>query len=172
VAGSLTQSGCIPCRYRHCSVRNISPSLPFLLIPSPGPSPTSNKNLSPSPMPLYFRYLLHPLFYTPTPAILPLPHSRFIPRAMLHTMAQRSSGADSRARSHWRPYNPTLIVSTSRSPTPYLNTLISAISTSLPIQHTQISITCAPHPTSPSVNHTRPRTSSVSTHTCCLIFQF
>ena len=60
---------------------------------------------------------------------------------MLHTMAQRSSGAGSRARSRWQPYNPTLIASTSRSPTPYLNTPVSAISTS------------PPHSTHPNIRH-------------------
>ena len=61
---------------------------------------------------------------------------------MLHTMAQRTSGAGSRARSRWQPYNPTLIASTSRSPAPYLNTPISAVSTS------------PPHSTHPNVRHT------------------
>lgn len=57
-------------------------------------------------------------------------------------MAQRSSGAGSRARSRWQPYNPTLITSTSRSPAPYLNTPVSAISTS------------PPHSTHPTIRHT------------------
>ena len=60
---------------------------------------------------------------------------------MLHTMAQRSSGAGTRARSRWQPYNSTLIASTSRPPAPYLNTPVSAISTS------------PPHSTHPSIRH-------------------
>ena len=61
---------------------------------------------------------------------------------MLHTMAQRSSGAGTRARSRWQPYNPSSIVSTSRSPAPYLNTPVSAVSTS------------PPHSTHPNTHHT------------------
>ena len=61
---------------------------------------------------------------------------------MLHTMAQRSSGAGTRARSRWQPYNSTLITSTSRSSAPYLNTPVSAVSTS------------PPHSTHPNVRHT------------------
>ena len=61
---------------------------------------------------------------------------------MLHTMAQRSSGAGTRARSRWQPYNSTLIASTSRPPAPYLNTPVSAISTS------------PPHSTHPTIRHT------------------
>jgi len=63
---------------------------------------------------------------------------------MLHTMAQRSSGAGTRARSRWQPYNPTLIASTSRSPAPYLNTPVSAVSTS------------PPHSTHPTTRHAQP----------------
>jgi len=61
---------------------------------------------------------------------------------MLHTMTQRSSGAGTRARSRWQPYNTTLIASTSRSPAPYLNTPVSAVSTS------------PPHSTHPTTRHT------------------
>ena len=61
---------------------------------------------------------------------------------MLNTMAQRSSGAGTRARSRWQPYNSTLIASASRPPAPYLNTPISAISTS------------PPHSTHPTIRHT------------------
>lgn len=61
---------------------------------------------------------------------------------MLHTMAQRSSGASTRTRSRWQPYNSTLIASVSRPPAPYLNTPVSAISTS------------PPHSTHPTIRHT------------------
>lgn len=61
---------------------------------------------------------------------------------MLHTMAQRSSGASTRTRSRWQPYNSTLIASVSRPPAPYLNTPVSAVSTS------------PPHSTHPTIRHT------------------
>ena len=89
---------------------------------------------------------------------------------MLHTMAQRSSGAGSRARSRWQPYNSTLIASTSRSPAPYLNTPVSAISTSPPHStHPNIRHIHTP----PDVTQRKPRqaASLIGEHpTCCLIF--
>ena len=53
-----------------------------------------------------------------------------------------SSGAGARAGTCWQSYDPSSIVSTSRSPTPYPNTPISAVSTS------------PPHPTHPNTHHT------------------
>jgi len=90
---------------------------------------------------------------------------------MLHTMAQRSSGAGTRARSRWQPYNPSLIASTSRSSAPYLNTPISAVSTSPP--HSTHSTIRHIH-TPPDVTQRKPRQAASligkPPHACCLIF--
>ena len=76
--------------------------------------------------------LPYQLFYASTLVIFSLLHPRFIPRTMLHTMAQRRSGVVSRARSPWKP---TLTISTSLAP--YLGTPIPTISAPHPIQHAQ-----------------------------------
>ena len=73
---------------------------------------------------------------------------------MLHTMAQRSSGVGTRARSRWQPYNSTLITSTSRSSAPYLNTPVSAVSTSPPHStHLNVRHTHTP----PDITQRKPR---------------
>ena len=87
--------------------------------------------------------LPYQLSYAPTLAIFSLLHPRFIPRSMLHTAPQQSSGTGTHAGSCWQPYNPTgAIASMSWSPVPYSNTPISAMSTS------------PPHSTHPNIRHT------------------
>ena len=90
---------------------------------------------------------------------------------MLHTMTQRSSGAGTRARSRWQPYNSTLITSTPRSPGPYLNTPVSAISTSPP-HSTHPTVHRAHLP--PDVIQRKPRQAASligqSPHVCYFIF--
>jgi len=119
---------------------------------SPNPRSESESNIQQEPVTIVYVAVgnpPYPLFYTPTPPIFSLLHPRFIPRTMLHTMAQRSSGVGSLARSPWQPYKPTLIASISKFPAPYLNTPISPVSTS------------PPHSTHPKVRHTH--TSAVVT---------
>ena len=70
------------------------------------------------------------------------------------SMTQRNAGAGSHAGSRWRLYNPTLIASTSRSLAPYLNTPISAVSTS------------PPHSTHPNVRHTHTTSDVIQCRLC------
>ena len=111
---------------------------------SPNPRSESESNIQQEPVTIAYYVTIGNLPYPPSspPLDLSSSHPRFIPRTMLHTMVQRSSGEGSLARSHWQPHNPTLIASTSKFPAPYLNTPISAVSTS------------PPHSTHPKVGHT------------------
>jgi hypothetical protein len=104
--------------------------------------------------------LPYPLFYTPTLSISSLLHPRFHPRTILPTLAQRTSGAGSRAKSRWQPYNPTPIASTLRPPAPYLNTPFLLFQHPHPIQDIPPFAIPTFRPMSSNANLVRPRASS------------
>ena len=99
---------------------------------SPSLKPESESNIQQEPAPglLPSRSSPAPTILRPTPTISLLLYPRFTPRTAPRTMAQRSSGADTRTGLCWQPYNPSPVVLTSRSLAPYLYASISAVPTS------------------------------------------